>query len=62
MSLALQCTLFAEDGRSVLWEGMAMGNRGKQQEFKLSAPAVDVPAGTRAILRTADGATVAIPG
>lgn len=62
MAVELHCTLFAADGKSILWEGLARGNAGKQQEFKLSTPANDVPADTRAIFRNADGATVSIPG
>jgi hypothetical protein len=62
MAVELHCTLFAADGKSILWEGLAKGNAGKQQEFKLSTPPNDVPADTRAIFRNADGATVSIPG
>ena len=59
--MALHCTLFAADGKSILWEGLAAGDRGKQREFKLSTPAGDVPADTRAVFKTADGATASIP-
>ena len=62
MAVALHCTFFAADGKRIVWEGLAAGSRGKQQEFKLSAPAGDVPADTRAIFRTAEGATASIPG
>jgi hypothetical protein len=62
MAVALHCTFFAADGKRILWEGLAAGSRGKQQEFKLSAPASDVPADTRAIFRTGDGVTASIPG
>lgn len=60
MSVALHCTFFAADGKSILWEGLAAGDRGKQREFKLSTPAGDVPADTRAVFKTGDGATVSI--
>ena len=62
MAVALHCTMFAADGKSIVWEGVASGSPGKQQEFKLIAPAGDVPADTRAIFRTADGSTATIPG
>ena len=60
MSVALHCSLVAADTAAVLWEGMASGGPGKQQEFKFSKPVADVPAETRAVFRTADGASATI--
>jgi len=60
MSLVMHSTLLANDGKIILWEGLAMGSPGKQQEFKLSAPAGDMPADTCAVFRTPNGATVTI--
>ena len=60
MPVSLHCSLVAADTAAVLWEGMASGGPGKQQEFKFSKPVADVPAETRAVFRTADGASATI--
>lgn len=62
MALALHCTLFAADGKSIAWEGVAAGHPGKQQDFRLCVPASDVRGDTRAVFRTVDGTTVSLAG
>ena len=62
MAVALHCTFFAADGKRIVWEGLAAGSRGKQQEFKLSAPAGDVPGDTRAVFRTRAVCRTAVVG
>ncbi len=62
MALSLHFTLFTADGKSIAWEGVAVGSPGKQQDFKLGAPACDVPGDARAIFRTVDGTTVSLAG
>jgi hypothetical protein len=60
MPVELNCTFFGADGERIVW--LAAGRRGKQVEWKMSAPAGDVAADTRAVFRTAYGATASIPG
>ena len=55
MPVELNCTFFGADGERIVW--LAAGRRGKQVEWKMSAPAGDVAADTRAVFRTAYGAT-----
>lgn len=60
MPVELNCTFFGADGERIVW--LAAGRRGKQVEWKMSAPAGDVAPDMRAVFRTAYGATASIPG
>ncbi len=59
MSISLQAVFTALDGTAVL-SCSAEGAAGKQQEFTITSPVVEIPGNVRAAVRISDGRQASI--